>query len=132
LIFADVSTGAADDLRCATHIVRNMVVRFGMTTKLGQVAYEPETGSFLVGQTPVWRPKNFSGGTAEAIDTAVRTLIDHAFRTARAILERHRPLLETEAMELMAKETLGPAALQLLDENLDSRITVPVPGASPA
>ncbi len=57
LVFGEVSTGAADDLARATDIARNMVVRFGMTSELGQVAYEPETGTFLVGQTPMWRPR---------------------------------------------------------------------------
>lgn len=121
LIFSDVSTGAADDLQRATDIARNMAVRFGMITELGQVAYEPETGSFLVGQLPVWRPKNYGDGTAEAIDEAVKKLIDQAFRTARGILERNRLLLERGAKELLAKETLGPDDLRLLREGLEER-----------
>ncbi|WOF44970.1 ATP-dependent zinc metalloprotease FtsH [Sphingopyxis indica] len=118
LIFGDVSTGAADDLQRATDIARDMVVRFGMTAELGQVAYEPETGSFLVGQTPAWRPKNYGDGTAEAIDEAVRKLIDQAFQAARAVLERNRDLLETSAKELLAKETLVADDLRLLATRL--------------
>jgi ATP-dependent metalloprotease FtsH len=90
LVYAEVSTGVADDLARATDIARNMVVRFGMTAELGQVAYEPETGSFLVGHTPMWRPRSYGDGTAEAIDHAVKTLIDEAYRTASAILEHNR------------------------------------------
>jgi cell division protease FtsH len=95
-----------------------MVVRFGMTSELGQVAYEPETGTFLVGQTPMWRPRSYGDGTAEAIDHAVKGLIDGAFRAACAILERNRPILEASARELLAHETLGPEELARLTANL--------------
>lgn len=125
LIFADVSTGASDDLQRATDIARNMVVRYGMTTELGQVVYEPETGSFLVGQMPVWRPKNYGDGTAEAIDGAVKALVDQAFRTARDTLEQHRTLLETSAKELLARETLGPDELRPIAQRLKRGPTHP-------
>jgi cell division protease FtsH len=88
-----------------------MVVRFGMTPELGQVAYEPETGSFLVGQTSIWRPRADGDGTAEAIDRVVKDLIDVAFRTARPILERNRKVLDDCARELLAREPLGPEEL---------------------
>jgi cell division protease FtsH len=118
LVFDEVSTGAADDLARATDVARNMVVRFGMTTELGQVAYEPETGSFLVGQTPMWRPRTYGDGTAEAIDKAVKNLIEQAFQAARGILERNRPILEASARELLARETLGPEDLAKLTSKL--------------
>ena len=73
----------------------------------GTRTYEPEAGSFLVGQTPVWRPRAYGDGTAEAIDHVVKDLIDQAFRTARAILERNRSILDTGARELLKRETLG-------------------------
>lgn len=120
LVLADVSTGAADDLRRATDIARDMVVRFGMTAELGQVAYEAEVGSFLVGQVQAWRPKDYSDGTAEAIDETVRKLIDQAFGRARGILERNRTLLDAEAADLLAKETLGPDELAAIAASLHS------------
>jgi cell division protease FtsH len=118
LVFGEVSTGAADDLARASDIARNMVVRFGMTTELGQVAYEPETGTFLVGHTPTWRPRSYGDGTAEAIDHAVKALIDEAFRTAKAILERNKAILEAGARELLARETLGAEDLGRLSAGL--------------
>src|SRR5512136_2487857 len=118
LVFGEVSTGAADDLVRATDIARNMVVRFGMTTELGQVAYEPETGSFLVGQTPMWRPRTYGDGTAEAIDHVVKDLIEQAFQTAGAILERNRSILEVAARELLSRETLGTEELAKLTAGL--------------
>jgi cell division protease FtsH len=118
LVFEEVSTGAADDLVRATDIARDMVVRFGMTTELGQVAYEPESGSFLAGQTPMWRPRTYGDGTAEAIDHVVKDLIEGAFKTARTILERNRSILEASAKELLTRETLGPEELAKLTAGL--------------
>jgi cell division protease FtsH len=118
LVFADVSTGASDDLRRATDIARDMVARFGMTPELGQVAYEAETGSFLVGQVQAWRPKDYSDGTAEAIDEAVRNLIANAFARARKILEVNRSLLEAEAGHLLDKETLDDEDLRKVANKL--------------
>ncbi len=114
LVFKDISTGAADDLVRATDIARNMVVRFGMTPELGQVALETETGSFLIGQAPVWRPRSYGDETATAIDHAVKNLVDAAFRKALDILERSRAMLEENARELLARETLGPSDLAKL------------------
>jgi cell division protease FtsH len=111
LVFGEASTGAADDLIRATDIARSMVVRFGMTAELGQVAYERETGTFLVGQTAMWRPRSYADGTAERIDHSVKQLIDAAFSTARGILEANRAVLETSARELLVRETLGPEDL---------------------
>ncbi len=107
IIFSEVSTGAADDLARATDIARNMVVRFGMTPELGPVAYETEQATFLTGAHPIWRPRSYADGTAEAIDHAVKNLVDSAFERAVAILEKHRPLLEQSAKELLRKETLS-------------------------
>ena len=106
IVFAEVSTGAADDLARATDIARNMVVRFGMTSELGPVAYETEQATFLGGQHAIWRPRSYADGTAEAIDHAVKDLVDGAFQRAVAVLERNRLLLDRSAKELLSKETL--------------------------
>jgi cell division protease FtsH len=119
IVFQEISTGAADDLVRATDIARNMVVRFGMTPELGQVAYEPETGSFLLGHTPVWRPRSYGDGTAKAIDHAVKGLIDAAFQLACTILKRNRATLEAGARELLTRETLNESDLGALTTGLD-------------
>ena len=123
LVYGDVSTGAADDLARATQMARDMVVRFGMDEALGPVAYEPERGSFLAGQMPVWRPKTYGEGTAEAIDRAIKTFVENAFRTAVGILEKNRAVLEDGARDLLARETLGQPEL----DRLRARLT----GSSP-
>lgn len=107
LVFSEVSTGAADDLARATDIARDMVARFGMTTELGPVAYDPEPAAFLGGGRPAWRPRSYAEGTAEAIDDAVKALVTEALDLAVAVLERNRPILASAADELLAKETLS-------------------------
>jgi cell division protease FtsH len=112
LVFAEASTGAADDLARASDIARDMVVRFGMTDTLGPVTYESEHATFLFGQTPSWRPKTYGEATAQAIDDAIKDLVETAFKTATAILEKNRNVLESSAQELLAHETLGASDLQ--------------------
>jgi len=123
LVFPDVSTGATDDLTKATDIARSMVTRFGMDPKLGLVAYETERSSFLHGPASEdWQPRHYGEATAEAIDVAVRLLIDDAFTRAQRILNTNRPLLLESAQELLAKETLSedelrPFAARLVRED---------------
>ncbi|ACC75069.1 ATP-dependent zinc metalloprotease FtsH [Paraburkholderia phymatum] len=115
LIFADVSTGAADDLAKASAIARSMVVRFGMDPTLGQVAYEPETTSALgLPNGSEWRPRQYGEQTAAAIDAAVRELIETASACAFSILQANRGLLESAARDLLAKETMSGEELQAL------------------
>ncbi len=119
IIFHDISTGAADDIARATEIARDMAVRFGMTDALGQVAYEPERGSFLNGHVPVFRPRQYGERAADEIDGAVRNLVETAFQRAREILTRNRAVLERGANELLARETLGSAEIAALAAELE-------------
>jgi cell division protease FtsH len=115
LVFDEVSTGAADDLAKATEIARNMVVRFGMDPKLGQVAYEPETAPLLGAPGAAdWRPRHYGEETAAAIDNAVHGLIDSVFGRAVEILTANRPLLDSAASELLEKETMSEDDLRAI------------------
>jgi cell division protease FtsH len=116
LVFAEASTGAADDLVKATDIARDMVARFGMTAELGQVAYEQEQAPILGLPATGWRPRTYGDGTAEAIDLAVKALFDEAFAHATSVLDRNRAVLDQAAAELLAKETLSKDAIADLSE----------------
>jgi cell division protease FtsH len=119
LSFEEVSTGAADDLAKATEIARNMVVRFGMDPKLGQVAYEPEPAPLLgIPAGMEWRPRHYGEATAAAIDDAVRALIETAFSRAVEILTANRALLDSSASELLAKETFAEHDLSAIAHRL--------------
>ena len=107
LVFGKLSTGAADDLSKATDIARNIVTRYGMDEKLGEMTYETEPSPFL--QTPagtIGDRRRYSEETAREIDCAVRELVHEAFERATAILQKHRDALEEGAKRLLEKETL--------------------------
>lgn len=140
LVYEEVSTGAGDDLAKATGIARSMVVRFGMDAKLGQVAYELESAPLL--GTPAdndWQPRRYGEATADAIDAAVRELIEGAFQKATSILSANRALLDKFAAELLAKETFSAADLQMIAAQLmpveasdkASKVRIDLAAASP-
>ena len=115
LIFAEVTTGAADDLDKATDIARTMVTRYGMSATLGHMTYEEQRPS-LLGQMPIaTHERRYSEETAREIDRAVRELTDHARETALRILTTFRQELEESAVRLLEKETLLADELPRLD-----------------
>jgi cell division protease FtsH len=107
LIFNRVTTGAADDLVRVSEIARSMVTRYGMSKKLGQLAYENGGHSFL-GQPGAMPPeyRTYSEDTAKEIDQAVREIVDAAFQQATQILQEKRDALVSGAKILLEKETL--------------------------
>ncbi len=110
LVFAHLSTGAADDLAKVTSIARSMVMRYGMVKGLGHVAYEEERSPFLTvpGVPPT---REYSEETAREIDVAVRDIVKGAYDKALGVLTRQRETLERGALKLLEKETLAEAEL---------------------
>jgi cell division protease FtsH len=103
----DISTGASDDLAKATDIARGMVLRYGMDTTLGPVAWDTEQGNFLQQQPGMfWQRRHYSEQTAHDIDVAVRAHLDAALDRALEILRGNRPALDEGAAALLAHETL--------------------------
>ncbi|MGB8224005.1 MAG: ATP-dependent zinc metalloprotease FtsH [Polyangiales bacterium] len=121
LVFAHLSTGAADDLAKVTDIARSMVTRYGMVPELGPVSYESESSAFLGESATPFRSRNYSDDTAREIDTAVRAMVQRAFDQALAILSEEREALETGAKQLLEKETLGEADLKSLYDEIERK-----------
>jgi len=116
IVFGYFSTGAADDLRRVTDIARSMVTRYGMSEKLGGIAYDREPGNMLAGADqpfPV-RERDYAEETAAAIDHEVRSVVGRVFQRAQGILKARRGILDRAAAKLLEKETLEPADLELL------------------
>jgi len=117
IIFGELSTGAADDLVKVTDIARSIVTRYGMSAELGQVVYEKTQHSFLGGSEQPQMPyteRGYSEATAREIDSAVKTIVDAAFRRAVNLLRTQREVLERGARLLLQKETLDEADLLAL------------------
>jgi cell division protease FtsH len=132
LVFDHLSTGAADDLAKATDIARSMVTRYAMVPELGHVSYESESSAFLDGPASAFRSRNYSDHTAREIDTAVRSIIEDAFRRALTILERARGILDEGARLLLAEETLGEAELEELYRNARRGCDAAIPRGEPS
>jgi cell division protease FtsH len=116
LIFEHLSTGAADDLRRVTDIARSMVTRYGMSERLGNVAYDRDPRTFLTGpDLPLpARERDYSDETAAAVDEEVKAITDRTFNRTLNILKERRDILERTARRLLEKETLEEAELMAL------------------
>ncbi|MGH7067383.1 MAG: ATP-dependent zinc metalloprotease FtsH [Acetobacteraceae bacterium] len=126
VIFGEISTGAADDLAKVTDVARNMVVRFGMDPRLGQVTYEPQRQSQL-GVPIDFQPRQYGEETASAIDDAVRLLTDGAYARARGILAANERVLRESASALLEKETLSAAEISAITGPLQTPPALPAP-----
>jgi len=119
LVMGRLSTGAADDLVKATDIARDMVTRYGMDETVGHVVYEERRPLFLeTAETPLRGGAPMSERTAEAIDSAVRSLVASGFDRATALLTSNRAVLERCAGELLIHETLQEDRLRELTTDL--------------
>ncbi|MFM1856036.1 MAG: hypothetical protein RLZ83_1345 [Pseudomonadota bacterium] len=111
LVFGEPSTGAADDLVKATDLARDMVLRYGMDTRLGAVAWTRERPTFLAEMAAPVASEGTSATTAQHIDEAVRELVGQALDRALGWLQRHREVLDRGVVLLLRQETLDEEAL---------------------
>src|SRR3954463_4913858 len=83
-----ISTGAADDLQKTSELLRQMVTRFGMSERMGQLTYErPQVSAFLP-TTGSLDDRLYSHNTGEMIDEEVRNISDHTYHRVQSILRR--------------------------------------------
>lgn len=100
-----VSTGASNDIERATAIARNMVTQWGLSEKLGPLAYGEEEGEVFLGRS-VTQHKNISNQTASMIDDEIRAIIDRNYERARKILEDNMDILHAMTEALVKYETI--------------------------
>ncbi len=107
LIFGDdhVTTGASNDIKRATEIARNMVTRWGLSDRLGPLAYGEEEEEVFLGRS-VTQHKNVSDETAHIIDEEIRNVIDRNYDRARRILKENIDKLHAMAKALIKYETI--------------------------
>ncbi|KKZ13592.1 MAG: cell division protein FtsH [Candidatus Synechococcus spongiarum 15L] len=113
IVFGKITTGAANDLQRATDIAEQMVSTYGMSSVLGPLAYDRQTGNRFLGQTNNPR-RSVSDATAQSIDREVRQLVDNAHNHALAILEFNRESLEAISRKILEKEVIEGEDLQTL------------------
>jgi cell division protease FtsH len=101
-----VTTGASNDIEKATELARNMVTKWGLSEKLGPLAYGQKEGEVFLGHS-MNQHKEVSDETAHAIDEEVRAIIDKAYATAKQVLLDNKDKLHTMAAALLKYETLN-------------------------
>ncbi|WP_160123671.1 ATP-dependent zinc metalloprotease FtsH [Rhodovarius lipocyclicus] len=101
-----VSNGASGDIKMATNQARMMVTEWGMSDKLGMVAYGENSQEVFLGHS-VTQSKNLSEETARTIDSEIRGIIDASYARAKKILTENRDELERLAQALLEYETLS-------------------------
>ena len=106
VIFGDLSTGAADDLRRAVALARRMVLEFGMSTAFGAVAFGTGPRRSFLGDEGPSVEREISDQTAREIDNEVRRIVGAAEARVMELLEDRREALEAIAAVLIEQETL--------------------------
>ena len=110
LCMDDISTGASSDIRRASSIARDMVSKYGMSPRLGTVAYGSD-GEIFVGRD-YEKSKSYSERVAGEIDDEVKSLIDQAYRRCTEILQANQAKVEQIAAYLLEHETMGRAVFE--------------------
>ncbi len=128
IALGELTTGAADDFRQATQLAHSMVVEWGMSAKMGPVAYGQREDSILPFM-PGPRRGDYSEQTANSIDAEVRRIVAEQYERITRLLRENRDRLEAMANALLERETLDTEEIQAVMEGRElperKRIEVP-------
>ena len=105
LVLRDVSTGASSDIQKASELARAMVTKYGMSEKLGAIAYGSESDEIFLGRSMA-QARTYSEEVAAQIDQEVKHIIEQAHARCRDILTQHRHQLDITARYLLDHETM--------------------------
>src|SRR5687767_10155058 len=135
LIFGDTTTGSSNDIEKATTLARRMVTEFGMSDKLGPLAFGKRDELVFLGRE-IGEQRNYSDEVAKMIDEEVRAIIDRCYAKAMDVLVRYKERLVQLAERLVAEETIEQDDFETMfgdipDPRKDTLITpVPLDGSS--
>jgi cell division protease FtsH len=113
LIFNEITTGAASDLEHVSKLARSMVMRFGMSDKLGPMMFGQKEEMIFLGRE-ISEQRDYSEAVAKEIDDEVRTIVNWAYAEARRLLQEHPDKLETIAKRLLDAETIDGIEFEAL------------------
>jgi cell division protease FtsH len=113
VVFEDFSTGAHDDLKQATRLARQMVTQWGMSDRIGPIAFREGEEHVFLGREMA-QAKDYSEHTAQIIDTEVHDLVSEQEQRAQRILTENRERLDTLADALLERETLEAEEIDAL------------------
>ena len=106
LVFGEITTGASSDLERASAMARSMVTQFGMSERLGPIAWGKEEEEVFLGRE-LTRMKNYSEEIASEIDAEVKKIVLTSYEKAKRVLSDQRKKLDEAAEFLLQKETIS-------------------------
>jgi cell division protease FtsH len=120
-IFGDdaVTTGASNDIERATALARSMVTKWGLSTKMGPLAYAEEENEVFLGKSSAQQQKSVSDETARTIDTEIRKIIDTQYSRATKLIKDNMDKMHLMADALMKYETIDSSQI---DEIMEGKI----------
>ena len=113
--FGDITTGASQDIKQATALAKAMVMKYGMSSKMGLISYDDDSGEVFIGRD-FEKTRSYSERTADEIDEEVKSIIDQCYRNARNIIMEYRDVLDMCAQLLLEKEKIGREEFEELFE----------------
>lgn len=125
LIFGDVTTGASQDIKQATATARAMVVKYGMSERLGTINYEDGGGEEVFLGKDLGHARSYSEDVAREIDAEVKRIIDEAYAQAKTIITEHMDVLHRCAQVLIEREKIGSEEFEAIFDGKE----LPEPGA---
>ncbi len=115
IIFERITTGASNDLEQCSNIAQAMVTRYGMSNKVGLRVYGDDPNMIFLGRS-IGESKDYSDGTAQAIDEEIKRIIDESYNRAKQIITDNRQQIDKLAETLLEVETLDRAQFEALME----------------
>ena len=117
--FGDITTGASQDIKQATALAKAMVMKYGMSSKMGLISYDDDSGEVFIGRD-FEKTRSYSERTADEIDEEVKAIIDQCYRNARSIILEYRDVLNACAELLLEKEKISREEFEALFENRET------------
>ena len=116
LVLGDISTGASNDIERATEIARSMVTKYGMSEKLGPIAFGSEGHEVFLGKD-YGSVRNYSESVAAQIDEEIENIVRNAYSRTEKILSEHMDKLHVIAQKLFENEKMsGEEFISIMDE----------------
>lgn len=113
IIFNDISTGASNDIQRATETARNMITKYGMSEKLGPIAFGSDNDEVFLGKNYT-HTRNYSETVAAAIDEEVEKIINNAYKRTETILKEHIDQLHLVSDALIKLEKIDKEQFESL------------------
>ena len=123
LVFDDITTGASQDIRQATQTARDMVTKYGFSSKLGLINYDTDNDEVFIGRD-LAHTRPYGENIAGQIDAEVKNIIDECYSRAKTIISENRDVLDKSASLLLEKEKISREEFEALfeEENKENEV----------